>query len=247
MKLKLFYILYAGGFALSASRFIPYLKNDDVELVPIEYAGRGMRSNEQKYESFEHVVQDVVKQINKQAGDDPYIIWGHSMGALVAYEVCHKMNSVGNNRLKHAIFSGQDAPNSKHIKKEYHLLSKPDRIKFINKLGGIPEEITESSDWFNFFLSYIESDLLLMDQYKYINRGKLNYKCVVMYGKEDESIHILKNDWEELFFNISYKVHEGGHFFIFDEIELVMENINQIIDEVRDVHTNAYPPFKNRQ
>jgi len=229
MKIKVFYILHAGGFASSLNAILPYF-NESIELIVIEYAGRGIRSSEVYYNNFNEMVQDIYKQIMKQTSNNDFIIWGHSLGAIVAYEICHLLQDADNKNLKHVIISGQDAPNYDAVRIRYSNLSGDERKKQIISFGGIKNELEKNTEWLQYFINYIESDLFLLEKYTYITRKKLNYQCLLLQGKEDESINLEKSKWDELFTHeVKCMTFNGGHFFMFDNTLEVITFINEYI------------------
>lgn len=79
-QIKLFTIPYAGGSSVVFQEWKKYFDNE-IELIPIELAGRGKRFNNPLYNTLEEAVDDVLKQIQSclVPGDD-YALFGHSMG-----------------------------------------------------------------------------------------------------------------------------------------------------------------------
>ncbi len=66
----------------------------DIEIIPIELAGRGGRVKEPFYKNMESAVQDLYNKIVKQIDETPYVILGHSMGGILAFEITKKSNRV---------------------------------------------------------------------------------------------------------------------------------------------------------
>ena len=103
--MKLFCIPYAGGSATMYNRWSTNL-SDDIELVPIELAGRGHRMEEPFYPSFDHAVQDIQQVIAQKRNHDHFALFGHSMGALLAYESAVRMDIHDQQQLRHLFLSG---------------------------------------------------------------------------------------------------------------------------------------------
>ena len=81
---RLFCVPYAGGGAAVFRRWTPALA-DDVELVALQLPGRESRLAERAFESIAEIVEAVLPVI-VSSSDLPYALFGHSMGALVAFE-----------------------------------------------------------------------------------------------------------------------------------------------------------------
>ena len=94
MKMKLLCIPYAGGSAFAYNFFNDYLT--DLEVVPIELKGRGKRFKEVNYNTFTEAVDDIYDYVKEIIKDTKYMIFGHSMGSWLAYELYYKILEEGN-------------------------------------------------------------------------------------------------------------------------------------------------------
>ena len=102
-RIRLFCFPYAGGSSEIFLRWKKYL-DQNIELNPIELSGRGHRCNELFYDDFESVIEDVYKIIKYSLSDVPYAFLGHSMGSLIAYELCYKLIEFGDEPPIHIFF-----------------------------------------------------------------------------------------------------------------------------------------------
>src|SRR5689334_10414639 len=114
--MKLFCLPYAGGSALvykDWKQFFPA----SIELVPIEYSGHGKRSNQPLYKDVNAAIDDIYGIISKSIIDGlPYAIYGHSMGAMLAYEVAQRLRDNKMPLPVHIIFSGRGVPHRRSEK-----------------------------------------------------------------------------------------------------------------------------------
>ena len=85
--MKLFCISQAGGSSFSYSPWQKMVPNG-IELQPLDISGHGMKLNKQLnkniYENASELANDIFKSITK---NEEYAIFGHSLGAILAYEV----------------------------------------------------------------------------------------------------------------------------------------------------------------
>ena len=77
---------YAGGSAATYMQWAEQL-DADIELAVIQLPGRGIRLVEAAYSTMEEIVDAITNAMNLLQ-DKPFVFFGHSMGARVAYEVC---------------------------------------------------------------------------------------------------------------------------------------------------------------
>jgi len=110
-KTKLFCIPYAGGSANLYNKWAQTLSKD-IELVPLELAGRGTRISEGFYKNLEVAVDDIFNQIVDHIYDSNYAFFGHSLGAFLVYELTQKIMSLNLPLPKHIFFSGRRSPGS---------------------------------------------------------------------------------------------------------------------------------------
>ncbi|HEU4962714.1 MAG TPA: alpha/beta fold hydrolase, partial [Bacilli bacterium] len=137
---KVFCLPYAGG---SASVYMKWKTSihPKIEWVPVELAGRGARYFQPPYETFDDCLQDVRDQIVRQGDDTPYALFGHSMGASIAFEVTRKLLAEFDTAPAHLFLSGRRSPQSARPTKPLHLLPEAELIEALRQLGGTEEEM----------------------------------------------------------------------------------------------------------
>lgn len=122
-KLRLFCFPYAGGGVAAFSTWGKYFP-ESVQICPIQLPGRSVRFLESSIVQLSFLIKAVVKAMSSFL-DKPFAFFGHSLGALVAFEVTHQLRSNYSIQPSHLIVSGCVAP---RYKTEREILSKlPDR------------------------------------------------------------------------------------------------------------------------
>jgi surfactin synthase thioesterase subunit len=227
-RVKLFCIPYAGGSAEIYQKWKKDL-NEEIELELIELSGRGKRSGESLYDKLENAVEDVYRIITSGMNGRPYAIFGHSMGNLIAFEVCHKMIEQGQQLPFQIFFSGRGAPNSQRRKEDIHLLPDPEFKKKLRELGGTPEDVLNNEELLNYFLPIIRADFKIVEQYRYVPRThKLKSNITIFNGTRDDIRLDELIEWRNhtdkvcTFYNF-----RGGHFFINEYANELVQVINQ--------------------
>ena len=89
--MKLFCFPHAGG---SASIYLKWNNvlgdNLELEIIPLEYKGHGFRMDEDFYVDFNEMVEDMLSYtLNKLNPDESFMLFGHSMGAYVAFKIAN--------------------------------------------------------------------------------------------------------------------------------------------------------------
>ena len=139
-KIKLFCLPFAGGSATIYNNWSSIL-SDNIVLCPIELAGRGKRITEKCYENLEEAVNDIYNRIVNDIIDYDYAIFGHSMGALLTYELTQKIMSMGLPAPLHVFFSGRYPPGLPRRSKPFSKMNPVEFEEAILALGGTPSRI----------------------------------------------------------------------------------------------------------
>ncbi|MGE7881442.1 thioesterase II family protein [Bacillus sp. NPDC094077] len=233
-KTKLFCFPHAGGSAFSYAKWKNYF-NPYIEVVPIELAGRGYRIEESLYQSMEEAVNDVYTSIVKQIDHSPYILYGHSMGSLIAYEVARKIQDSNNILPEFLVLSGRNHPNSK-IKNTRHNLSNEQFKREVIAMGGTPSGVFQSEELMAIFFPILRADFKIVETYIHDNNIQAcDIDFLVFNGKDDEFTtydQVIK--WEQ-YTNKTCTFHffEGNHFFLNENIEEIASSIMRKLDSKR--------------
>ncbi len=228
-KVKVFPIPYAGA---SVNVYYKWKKimPENYELCLVELAGRGSRFHERFYGSISQAAEDIASSIiAKMTSGDRYVIFGHSMGALLAYEVYYVFKRKGFRLPEHMYFSGRRAPS---IERDRFYIDEMDDMEFIDmvdSIGGLPEEFYEK-EILDLFLPILRADFTLVDHYVYTTgRKKITCQVSVLYGRRDRLTaedEILA--WKDLCEDVRFYEFEGGHFFINEYpeelVKVIIEN-----------------------
>lgn len=105
MTIKLFTIPYSGS---SAAIYLKWrtLLPENIEVVPLEFPGRGKRFGSKLCDSMEELIDDLVQHIGSQLQGSPYALYGHSLGGLAAYELSVRLLESGQALPVHVFLSG---------------------------------------------------------------------------------------------------------------------------------------------
>lgn len=225
-KIKVFPIPYAGA---SVNVYYGWNKllPQNFELCLVELAGRGGRYNDPFYTSVDEAALDIAKRINAQINDDEYVLFGHSMGALLAYEVYYKLLELRSRAPKHLFISGKKAPQVGKAEGKIRHINDVDFIKMVDKFGGLPKEFYQE-EVLEMFLPILRADFCMLDEYLYHKKNeKVTCDISIMYGKDDSSTLLNEVEpWRNVCEGKSkFYEFEGNHFFINDYPDLVVECI----------------------
>lgn len=215
VKLRLFCFPYAGSSALVTYKFLADNLNPDIEVCYVEFPGRGSRIAEPLINEMDSVVKQIAESITKHL-DIPFIFLGHSMGALVSYELTHYLNAQLISQPKKLYLSAHKVPSASRDCKLMHKLSKEEFLSEIINMNGVSKEILEHEELLELVLPIIKNDYKLCETYCFSDKGKLDIPISVFGGNKDVEVtedHL--KGWEN-FTNSAFKLElfDGDHFFI---------------------------------
>ncbi len=220
---------YAGG---GASIFHSWKKElfYDVKVCPIQLPGREERIIEEPYTNVEKLTDDILCCLAEI--DNDIILFGHSMGAKIAYSVAVELEKKYRGP-KLLIVSGSTAPNSF----ESDLINGLNDEEFKNRLmqfEGTPKEILENKELLNFFMPMLRADFTMNETCKFKDVFKL--KCPILALRGDEDKEVTQNDlyaWRTYTDNNKFEcvAFHGNHFYIRSEEKILLQWIRKKIIE----------------
>lgn len=228
-KMKLFCIPYAGGMSSVYASWKHNIYN--VEVISIKLKGREQRENEGYYKDIQDAVKDIKEQIMLQIRQgEKFGLFGHSMGALIAYELYYELIKE-NLKVVKIFFSARRPPHIPAKKSCIHEVSLEKFKAELMSIGGTPKEFFNYPELMEIFIPIIRADFRILYNYEYIkHQKKISCDVILLCGKKDDIPikEIIK--WDELT-NEKCHVHvlNGGHFFI-----------NELSNEVKDCIVNEF-------
>jgi len=231
-KTQLFLLHFAGGSSYSFNFLNEYLK-DKFEIHSLELPGRGKRMSDKLLRNKSEAIDDYVNQIKKLRNHLPYLIYGHSMGATLSLSVVKRMEAIGDAPLK-MVVSGNSGPAESKYDRKRHLL---DDILFkeeLKKLGGVPQEVLENEELYNFFNPIIRADFEILENDPFSEKGiTINVPIYAVMGDREEMVNEIEN-WKN-FTNEDFRflTLQGDHFFIQKHplkiSEIIKESSKQVL------------------
>lgn len=249
---RLFCFPYGGGGASIYKDWQALLPND-IEVCPVQLPGRENLNNEKPLANLD-VLLDVLLQNLQEEFTPPYAFFGHSFGALIAYELCQQLQ-INNIPLPQVLFvSAYPAP---HIEKTKlpdlisHLQELPYDIWQIDLDSLTEHQVKQVAEIFSQMLDLDHSkrtlavfraclprylaDITAVTQYRYRPKQPLNIPIQAFYSRQDlwvspESVFAWGSLTAQEF--TTYAV-EGGHMFIHDHRDTLIKQISDTIKRLR--------------
>jgi surfactin synthase thioesterase subunit len=162
----------------------------------------------------------------------PLAFYGHSMGAILAYEVACKLSLVNPHQVAHVFVSGRRAPQLAARLAPIHTLSDPAFLSELIAYGGVPAAIGNNNRMLNALLPVIRSDLALVERYDFEPARRLNCPITAIYATHDpvvESAELMA--WRERTTG-AFHFHElsGDHFFHSSQPQALVDIIHHALN-----------------
>lgn len=216
-RLRVVCFPYAGGQAVA---FHPWaaLLPDDVELWSVQYRGRGYRFREAPLTRMDDVL-DELEPVLSSLCEVPTVFFGHSMGAMVAFELSRRLVAADEGSPVHLYLSACGPP--RHGPDRAERGPEPSDAALLQRLqdlAGTPDGVFEQPDLLRAFLPNLKADLRCLRGWHPGRRAPLPLPITVFGGLDDPFVPVQALDEWRLETSATFrrKLFQGHHFFIKD-------------------------------
>lgn len=232
----LYCIPYAGGSAESTYTRLSRLLSENIEVKPLELAGRGSRISEKFFISVEEVIKDFMRVLRNRNRDKPYAIYAHSMGTVIAYELVRAIKKEGFLEPVCLFLSGRQPPHHIYNQRRIHGLPDEAFIEEIEKIGGAAKDIFKIEEFRRFFIPILRSDYKIIEEYEFNGEYiRIKGDIIFFYSKDDllVSDKSILQEWNRYTDGkLEFYKFGGGHFFIMDNWNEICDIINTKIRKI---------------
>jgi pyochelin biosynthesis protein PchC len=205
---------HAGG-AATYFRSLAEALRPDVAVLGVQYPGRQDRLHEPCLTTVAGIADEAFRTLEPLM-DRPTAFLGHSMGAIVAFEVATRMKRLGRSPL--ALFvSGRPAP-SVHRDGAVHLLDDTDLVEHLRRTNGTDGRLLADETVLQMILPSVRGDYTAIETYEYRAGPKLECPVTALYGDEDDAVTAEEiQAWaDHTTDRFTARSFPGGHFYLAD-------------------------------
>jgi surfactin synthase thioesterase subunit len=200
----------------------------NVQLVPVQLPGRETRVREPVRTRLAELVAVLADELAPHL-EDRFAFFGHSMGALLAYELSHYLWARHGTLPTRLFVSAHRSPELLGTSPDLHQLADPELIQELRSLGGTPESVLQHAELMAMALPILRADLEACETYVHPTdaRAALPSPISALAGADDRrvgpaSMSGWRNHTRAAF---TLRVLPGAHFFLHTAQEAVLRAI----------------------
>ena len=214
-RLRLFCFPYAGGGSAIFRQWTREFLRYSVEVVPALLPARESRVGEPGCTHVDQCLEPLAREISTYL-DKPFAFFGHSMGAIIAFELARRLRDERGLEPRHLFISGRRAPRIPRRDTYVHDLPEPEFIAEIVRMNGTPKEVLEHKELMALIIPLLRADFSVCHSYTYAPGQPLRCPITVLGGTRDAEAppHELDLWREETTGNFNVHMLEGDHFFL---------------------------------
>jgi medium-chain acyl-[acyl-carrier-protein] hydrolase len=200
------------------------------EICGVELPGRGTRLNETPISRLDDLLPQIARALQPLL-DRPYAIFGHSLGALIGFELSRFLQTVYGVKPQLLFVAGRSAPHLVERDLPGSDSSASEILAYLRRMEGTPEEILADPEAMELALPPLRADLEIIRRYRFGPGPALQCPIYAWGGLLDSGVtKSALHAWKEVTTEpCNVAMFDGGHFFIVDAREQVLESVRWAI------------------
>ena len=227
---QVFCFSHAGG---GPSFFRPWgaFLQPEIAVRRVLLPGRESRLEEPPFRCIADLVDPLCAALEEHL-DRPYALFGHSMGAAVAYEVARRFSAAGTGGPRCLIVSGRQAPGLAAQHRRLSALPDDEFVAEVARLNGIPPEVLGEPELLSMLLPTLLADYELSETYRPLPGAPVDCPVVAYMSTSDPEVEYTEMlAWRKVTAGeFSIRVFPGDHFYLKggrpDVLNAVREDLN---------------------
>jgi len=232
VRLRLFCVAYAGG-GSSVFRGWDGCLPSSVQLCPVQLPGRESRLADPPYTRLPLLLPALADGLSP-ALDKPFALFGHSMGALVAFEFARYLRRNRMPEPTRLFVSGHRAPHLPYPRPYVHQLSDDRLLDELRRFRGTPEALLENAELMELILPAIRADFAICETYDYLAESPLEVSITAFGGLDDsdaspDDLSLWHTQTRARF---RLRLFPGSHFFLHTAQASLLDVLSRELEEL---------------
>jgi medium-chain acyl-[acyl-carrier-protein] hydrolase len=221
---------YAGGVGRI---FQPWASNapSGIEIRSFVLPGRQERLGDPMYTTASNLADDVAAAVLDDSQGRPFAFFGHSMGALIAFETARALRRRGGPQPVVLSVSGREAPQAKDKRPPISHLPDGEFASVMVDYGGMPRDVLNNQDLLDMVLPALRADFALCEKYEYTEEQPLDCPLLVFSGADDPMVEAEGvRGWSGQTTKRSLvQTCAGDHFFLWQHQATILDTISRVV------------------
>lgn len=215
--LRLFCFSYAGAGA-NAYRAWADAPFEGVEIVAVQLPGRETRMREEAFTAVRPLVETLVNELAPYLDRKPFLFFGHSMGALVSFELTHELRRQARPLPRALFLSGRRGPDAsaEAADRVMHRMNDADLIAELREMNGTSAGVMEHPELLELLLPIFRADFSVCENWRYDHGAPLAMPIHAFGGIDDPGVsraHL--QAWaRQTEAACTLELFEGDHFYV---------------------------------
>jgi len=240
-SIRLLCLPHAGASATIYSRWRRSLQ-PGIDVMPVELPGRGRRIAEALPSGIVSLARQLAVELRHDLGGR-YALLGHSLGALVAFELARALRDLSAPDPVALFVSGSEAPSERDSEWYADIETDAQLTAKLLELDGTPAEALGNEELMRMMLPIVRADFRMCSEYRHEVRPRLSCPIWILAGRQDRpSIPALEAWHRETLRPGELTLFDGGHFFVHEHERSVHRLIRNVLggqQAVGDVQARA--------
>jgi medium-chain acyl-[acyl-carrier-protein] hydrolase len=178
---------------------------------------------------LEDVVEALVETLQPHL-DIPFAVFGHSLGALIGFEVIRCLREQENTGPFHLFVSAYRAPQLSAREPKIHHLPDNDFLKAVHsRYNSVPQAVLDDPEFMELLLPALKADFKISETYVYVAGKPLDCPVTAFGGAEDgvateEDLAAWRHQTINSF---ELRMLPGGHFFLETGQSVILDAISR--------------------
>jgi medium-chain acyl-[acyl-carrier-protein] hydrolase len=159
--------------------------------------------------------------------EPPFAFFGHSMGAIVAFELARQLRREGREGPVRLFVSAARAPHIPDPDPSIHQIPDAQFLEELKRLEGVPREVSDHPELLGLLMPTLRADLALWETYSYYSEAPLPCAISAYGGNEDQKVPLEHLAGWEMHAARGFKLRlfPGKHFFLHNARQQLMDTI----------------------
>lgn len=238
-RLRLFCFPHAGGGA-SVFHNWPVALSNRLDVRAIHLPGRETRLREPPFTRAEDSAEAITQALQERL-DLPFAFFGHSMGALLSFEVARSLRRRGLPEPGYLFVSGHRAPQIARPRPAVFHLPEEEFLEALHDLYDPPEAALKIPELRELLLPTLRADIRLCETYEYSPEPQLECPIVAFGGHDDQEtpVEFLQSWGIQTQAAFEMKRFAGGHFYLADALPEILRLVNSKLGSLIDLRSRS--------